>query len=101
MIYTSDFADVPLLIYDLEKNELSFMNKSINQKEKNKFLIDFCKKDKKGFLKWLKKFHAGTLSESSISMVAYSMMLDGLECRNGGQDLEGKIGRKIFLEVKG
>lgn len=100
ILYMPDLPNIPLLVYDLKKNVISFLNKYIEPKEYSRFLKEYYRKDKDGFARWLKKYDPSYFSETEIPLDSYDIVINVLDNKKYSQNKTMEVGKRIFSEVK-
>lgn len=100
-IYTSDSSDMPLMIYDMEENEVSYMDVSVDWKDYNSFLSALCEDDEDEFMEWVNQKEKDIILEEDLPLSLYCSELETLKNRmNHGEDVQKTIGEKLFLNIK-
>ncbi|MEH2929912.1 hypothetical protein VSQ48_08355 [Candidatus Ventrimonas sp. KK005] len=104
IIYLSDMPDVPMMVYDLEKNMVYYIEKILKQDSYHKFLMTLYENNKTGFIQQMGIQERRFFDETEFPFRLYFRILE--ESKNGGETdrNDGKkekgVGEKILSEIK-
>lgn len=99
-IYTSDSPDMPLMIYDMEENEVSYMDLAVDREDYISFLSKLCENNEDEFIKWVNQKEKGVIFESDLPLMLYCSELKTLKNRMPQGDVQGSVGEKLFTNIK-
>lgn len=101
MLFTSDEKDMPLMIYDLKSNTVSYMDLALDQTDYETFLSDLYNENKKQFYKWIESNEQKMLLENDLPVFLYCAKIDQLTNEIEKKRFDCKtIGESIFYALK-
>lgn len=101
MLFTSDEKNMPLMIYDLKTNTVSYMDLALEQADYEMFLFDLYNENRKQFYRWTKLNEQQIALEKELPMSVYCSKINQL-ANEMGKKCSGRktIGESIFFSLK-
>ena len=101
IIYLSDEKNMPLMVYDIEKNAVSYIEVAVDKEAYKNFLKKLQQKDPEGFLNWVNPQDSVHIMEENLPLEIFCSVCDSLKNEEEyNVDIQKSIGGEILLNAE-